>query len=201
MAHSIKFITGNQGKVKSLQNYLFDLPIEVEGVAIDLIEPQSMSIEYISQSKAKQAFEKLKSPLIVHDSGFFINSLNGFPGPYIKDISKLIGNQGIMKLMQGITERSAYFLQSVSIVDKNGLVNTFTSKHDEGSICINFDNENDNENELAWGSIWNIYIPPWSNKTLSQISPEEIKQHEQLNDNKSEFRLLANWLKENIDLI
>ncbi|MEM0332314.1 MAG: non-canonical purine NTP pyrophosphatase, partial [Archaeoglobaceae archaeon] len=41
--------------------------------------------------------------------GLFIEALKGFPGVYSSYVFKTIGNEGILKLMDGITNRRAYF--------------------------------------------------------------------------------------------
>ena len=50
--------------------------------------------------KAEQAFQKCKKPIIIEDDGLFIDSLNGFPGPYSSYVFKTIGNNGILQLLK-----------------------------------------------------------------------------------------------------
>ena len=56
--------------------------IEIEFVKFESIEIQSNSLDEIAKQKAKDAYRKIVRPLIVEDTGLFIDSLSGFPGPY-----------------------------------------------------------------------------------------------------------------------
>jgi XTP/dITP diphosphohydrolase len=189
---TIHFITGNKGKFITAQNKLSDSNIALIQTPLELIEPQSMDIEFISQYKAKTAFEILKKPLIVHDAGFFIDSLNGFPGPYIKDVSEMLGNDGILKLMQGQTNRNCKFVSCLSYCDKDGNVKSFISE-ETGEVA---ENEVKNDHEISWGSIWNIYKPDWGGgEILSQLTPEFIQAHERSRKEDSEFYLFGKWMK------
>ncbi len=59
---------------------------------------------------AQYVANKLNMPVMVDDSGIFINALNGFPGPYSRFVEdKLGGNPKVLKLMEGEKDRSAYF--------------------------------------------------------------------------------------------
>lgn len=59
---TIYLVTGNSGKVASLQRKLekYDIKFEI----------QSDDLEEVSMNKAMQAFEILKKPLVVDDSVF-----------------------------------------------------------------------------------------------------------------------------------
>ena len=48
-------------------------------------------------------------PVMIDDSGFFVDALNGFPGVYSSYVFKTIGCEGILRLMEGVSDRSARF--------------------------------------------------------------------------------------------
>lgn len=75
----------------------------------------------IACGKAGHAYEQLKTPLIVDDTGFFVDALNGFPGPYAAYVLNTIGNRGILKLMEGREDRSARFVTAIAFADENGV--------------------------------------------------------------------------------
>lgn len=116
------FVTTNKGKIKSLQEIFISLniDIEVEGVSLDIVEPQASSVSEVSLNKAKQAFSLLKKALIVEDGGFEIKALNDFPGVYSKYILETIGANGILKLMKGHDNRECRFVSTATYVDTNG---------------------------------------------------------------------------------
>jgi dITPase (EC 3.6.1.-) len=47
--------------------------------------------------------------LIVEDDGIFIDSLDGFPGPYSSYAHKTIGNKGILNLLKLNRSAKIYF--------------------------------------------------------------------------------------------
>ena len=71
-------------------------------------EIQSESLEEVSGLAARTAYKELKRPLLVDDTGMFVKALRGFPGVYTAHTQYTIGNRGILKLMEGVKDRSAY---------------------------------------------------------------------------------------------
>lgn len=55
------------------------------------------------------------------DTGFFIDALKGFPGPYAAYVLSSIGNTGILKIMDGITDRNARFITAIAFADERGV--------------------------------------------------------------------------------
>ena len=55
--------------------------------------------------------------MIVEDAGLFVDSLNGFPGAYSGWVQEKIGNAGLLRLLEGIGERSAEFRAVVAFSD------------------------------------------------------------------------------------
>lgn len=64
----VHFVTGNSEKVASMREHVKELGIDIEQVSLVLIEPQASDIEPIAFSKARQAFDILRSPVLVEDS-------------------------------------------------------------------------------------------------------------------------------------
>ena len=81
------------------------------------MEIQADSLEEVSKFSADEAYRKIGRPLLVDDSGMFIAALNGFPGVYSASTLSTIGNKGILKLMEGVKNRKAYFKCCVSFHD------------------------------------------------------------------------------------
>lgn len=68
----------------------------------------------------------------MEDTGLFINELNGFPGTFSGWTLKKIGARGILKLLQGSNDRSAYF--ETCIVYTDGKQTLTSSGRCDGSI-------------------------------------------------------------------
>jgi XTP/dITP diphosphohydrolase len=117
-------VTSNANKAAEVAAY-FGGSLEVAHVALDVPEHRSEDIGEIAREKAKYAFGILNTPLIVDDTGFFIDALKGFPGPYAAYVLNAIGTAGILKLMEGVADRTARFTTGIAYADDRG-VRVFT---------------------------------------------------------------------------
>ena len=129
----INLVTSNKGKVAEFRHIL-EPQIKVKHVAMQYLELRADSNEEIAAESARRLAEQLKMPVVVEDSGLFINALNGFPGVCSAYIHKRIGLQGILKLLQGIADRSAYYYSAVAYAKPGESPMIFTGK-EEGSIA------------------------------------------------------------------
>ena len=96
---------------------MFPDDIEVEQIDYDYTEIQADELEDVAYHGAKFSSRYLKKPVIVEDSGIFIDALGGFPGPYSAYVFKKIGNGGILKLMAGVQNRRATFKSIIAFCD------------------------------------------------------------------------------------
>ncbi len=111
------FASTNQNKFREVQSILSLHGIETVFANVEPLEIQSDSLEIVARGKVKSAFEKAHMPVIVEDDGLFIKSLNGFPGPYSSYVFKTLGNAGIMRLLDGLPDRSAAFTSMIAYYD------------------------------------------------------------------------------------
>lgn len=102
----VLFATSNINKFKEAQNIL---GFEIKHLPFDYTEIRSESVDQVALDAARAAHRRCKEPVFVEDTGLFIDSLKGFPGTYSGWVHKKIGVEGILKLMEGVEERSAYF--------------------------------------------------------------------------------------------
>ena len=116
----ITVVTGNAHKAVEVAAFFGD-SIEVVHVALDIPEYRSDDVAEIAREKARYAYEHLSTPLIVDDTAFSIDALNGFPGPYAAYVLAAIGNTGILKLMDGVTNRNAHFTTAIAYADETGI--------------------------------------------------------------------------------
>jgi len=104
----ILFITDNKSKLEEASKIANEYGIQVIGKKIKLPELMTPNEEEIIIEKAKYAFEKIKKPLIVDDAGIYFEAYPNFPGAFTKFIIKLLGFEGIFKLLEG-KDKKAYF--------------------------------------------------------------------------------------------
>jgi XTP/dITP diphosphohydrolase len=113
-------VTGNPHKAREVAAYLAGV-IEVEHVAMECPEFRNSDVGEIAKGKARFAYETLRRPLIVDDTAFCIDALKGFPGPYAAYVLDTLGNTGILKLMEGVTNRNARFITAIGYADSEGI--------------------------------------------------------------------------------
>lgn len=150
------FATSNNNKFQEAKKILEDFGINLGFFKCKLEEIQSNSLKEIAKHKALQAFQKCQKPIIIEDDGLFIDTLNGFPGPYSSYVFKTIGNKGILQLLK--QNRKAKFVSIISFYDKQNH-KSFESKID-GMISKSIIG-------FGWGYD-PIFIPSKSIKTFAQ---------------------------------
>ena len=126
----ILFATGNPHKVSEASEFLSQYghivsQLEIDGKVPEFTEPQANGIEEVAMSKIRQARELVsgtsmeKSAILVEDSGIFIDSLDGFPGPYSSYVERTIGLVGILDLLNNEGNRRAEF-RAVAVISLEG---------------------------------------------------------------------------------
>jgi XTP/dITP diphosphohydrolase len=113
-------VTGNPHKAAEVAAF-FEGTVEIDHVELEIPEYRDDDIGPIARQKARHAFDSLGRPLIVDDTGFFISALGGFPGPYAAYAYRTLGNEGILRLLEGRSDRSAYFVTVIAYADDDGI--------------------------------------------------------------------------------
>ena len=98
----VKYVTGNTNKLNFAKRMLSVFKIEIKQISLDIDEIQGENYLDISIDKAKKAFAIVGEPLFITDSAWEIPSLKGFPGPYMKSISKWFEIEDFLNLMRRI---------------------------------------------------------------------------------------------------
>jgi non-canonical purine NTP pyrophosphatase (RdgB/HAM1 family) len=100
----ITFITGNAHKAEQVAEYL-SVPIKHQ--SLELVEIQSLDLEEIVEHKAKEAFKKLGTPVLIEDVALTFHALGRLPGTLIKWFLGELKPEGLCKLLQNHQDRSA----------------------------------------------------------------------------------------------
>ena len=80
---------------------------DISNKSIDLDEIQGTP-EQIALKKVKLASKKIRGAAMTEDVSLCFNALGGLPGPYIKDFLTNVGRDGLYKLLQGFSDKTAY---------------------------------------------------------------------------------------------
>jgi non-canonical purine NTP pyrophosphatase (RdgB/HAM1 family) len=100
----ITFITGNPHKAEFLGKWL-GLPIVHH--KLDLDELQSLDLHTVVEHKVRQAYDILKTPVLVEDASLRFTAMGRLPGTYIKWFIEELGYDGLRRLADGLDSREA----------------------------------------------------------------------------------------------
>lgn len=103
------FVTGNIHKFTEARLVLKEFGLSTVMLNVDTVEIQADNIENVAKASVTDALKKCCLPLIVEDAGLFIKVLKRFPGPYSSYAFRTIGLNGILKLIENMKERKAFF--------------------------------------------------------------------------------------------
>lgn len=166
MSYDVLFVSSNKNKFYEAKNILSKNSINLGFSKTTLKEIQADSLKEIAAQKADEAYRRIQKPIIIEDAGLFIESLNGFPGPFSSYVFKTIGNSGILRLVK--TNRNAKFQSVVAYCDNKYGVVLFDAKV-EGKIS-----------KYSKGKGWGydpIFIPKNQNKTYAMLSNKNEISH------------------------
>ncbi|MFW6018464.1 MAG: XTP/dITP diphosphatase [Halapricum sp.] len=110
----LQFVTGNDGKVREVQALL---DTDVSQFEFDYTEIQSPDLEAIATHGAREAYREVGEPVIVDDSGLFVDALDGFPGPYSAYVEDTVGVERVWRLVEPESDRGAAFRTVVAYCD------------------------------------------------------------------------------------
>jgi XTP/dITP diphosphohydrolase len=102
-------MTSNIGKFKEISQQMSLHGYELEHVKDPYPEIQADTLEETIVPGLRWLMERHSRPIMIDDSGLFIDSLNGFPGVYSSYVFRTVGCDGILRLMDGQKNRAARF--------------------------------------------------------------------------------------------
>ena len=162
--NKITYVTGNWAKILSARQILEPLGFEIDQIKMDVPELQDDSIEEVAKFSAKWASEKLKCDVLKNDSGLCVEALNGFPGPYTHYVDDTLKEDGILKLLNGVENRKAYFEEVLAYCEYGKEPITFKSIT-KGTIA------KQKSGEYGWS--WDfIFIPDGEKETLANFNDD-----------------------------
>lgn len=165
----INFITGNQFKFQIAQKALGKIGIEVVQQELETPEIQSTDVVEISSFSAKWAADRLGKPVVLTDAGYYIEALNGFPGPYIKYINKWLNSEDLLKLMEGKENRKVIVKVCLAYCEPGKEPKTFLSE-----VSGTISQKAVKPKEGSTTPINEIFIPEGYDKVDSEYPREEM---------------------------
>jgi len=157
-------VTGNIHKLEEASKIVSRFGVELAPAGIGKLEIQSENLEDIALAAARHAYMRLKRPVLVDDSGLFVEALGGFPGPYSSYVYRKLGVGGILKLLEGARDRRACFKTALAMIYPP-LEKVFT-----GNVCGTIA---DNPRGMGGFGFDPIFVPDGYTLTFAEMSLEE----------------------------
>lgn len=175
--------TSSDHKYEEAREVLTEYGVELERLSIDRVEIQADDPELIAEYSLKVL--DVDMPILIEDAGLYIDKYYGFPGPYSSYALRTIDNEGILKLMEGETERGARYLSAVAFRDGDTSV-TFT-----GEVVGRIAMETRGTNGFGYDP---IFTPDEGDgRTFGEMSAAEKAR---ISHRARAFRKLGEWLRE-----
>ena len=187
--NEIVFVTHNTGKIQSAQRFFHHTNLKI--FEHELEELRSDDLKEIVTDKVKQAYELVKKPCIAHDSGFYINALNGFPKSFVNFTLETLGIEGILKLMNGISNRDCSFKECLAYYD-GSTVKYFDGNHD-GTLSEEILGV---DKEEKWSDLWYVFKPYGFDMTLAEMDAQTRDSRKRNEHYSSAIRNFAEWYEQ-----
>ena len=128
---------------------------------LNIPEIQSLDLDKVITQKAKEAYKKIKKPVLVEDISLQIKALKGLPGTFIKFFLETVGTEETVRMLQGAKTDTKVTAAYALYDGKNlkifkGQVKGTLSKKNKGPYGFGFDK---------------IFIPQGYTKTYGQMPP------------------------------
>ncbi|MFQ6107514.1 MAG: XTP/dITP diphosphatase [Thermoplasmata archaeon] len=143
---------------------LAGIGMDVEMLSIDYPEVQGESLKEVVLFGLNWLRQKVEGDILIEDSGLFIESLGGFPGVFSHYVFKTVGLDGILKLMESESVRSAHFESCIGLLDGEmtmtfrGRCEGTISEHIRGTKGFGYDP---------------IFIPRSESRTFGEMETDE----------------------------
>jgi non-canonical purine NTP pyrophosphatase (RdgB/HAM1 family) len=157
---ALLFVTGNPGKLAEARRLAGR---EIQSVAVDLPEMQSLSFEEILREKLAIAHAGLERPVVVEEAGLELAALNGFPGPLVRWMLEAVGAEGIARTALALGEPRARAVSLLAWTDGTHVV--LGRGETEGEIVAPR-----GANGFGFDP---VFLPDGSERTFGEMAAEE----------------------------
>lgn len=162
---SLVVVTGNKGKAAEIGAIT---GLNVEAVNLDIAEIQSLDVEEVAKQKALSAYNLVKRPVVVDDTGMNIDAIKGLPGALVAWFLDTLGPEGILRLVDNEANRKASVSTCIGYADESG-ARTFL-----GTINGSLTSECRGTNGFGYDP---IFVPDGQNRTYAEMSSDEKNSH------------------------
>jgi non-canonical purine NTP pyrophosphatase (RdgB/HAM1 family) len=155
------FATTNAKKKRMYEQIL---NVQLQTASLSLSDIQHVDAGEVALQKAQQAYDILKKPVFVDHSAIAIRAWGGLPGGLTTAFIRPVGLNNICKMLQPFEDKYAESISVIAFSD-GYLVRKFVG------IVPGEIPEKPRGNGYSWN---NIFIPAGFNKTLGEMTDDEI---------------------------
>lgn len=159
------YVSSNTHKVAALNKWLGrTLPHR----GLDIEELQDLDPQKVIEHKARSAYIQIGGPILIEDTSLTFHALGNLPGTYIKWFLQELGTEGLCKILDGYTDRSATGLVHYALYDGSKMY--FFKCKVFGSV------PKQPRGNRGFG--WNpVFVPNGINKTYAELSDTEFAKY------------------------
>ncbi len=161
----VAFATSNAGKIEEARIVLSPFGITVRPFDGKGLEIQAGTVSEVAAFSSRVASRRYKRALIVEDAGLFVDSLQGFPGPFSSYVYRTLGTGGLLTLLKGTGSRRASFKSAVAYCDPAGEPRVF-----EGLVAGRISRSPTGENGFGFDP---VFVPSGSRRSMGQLTLRE----------------------------
>ena len=163
----LRVVTSNEGKAREFSQALEGLPWTIERVDMAYEEVQADTLEEVALASAASVLAggTVAPPFVLEDAGLFVEALRGFPGVYSAYVFRTLGCEGVLRLLEGVADRGAWFESRLALCLGPGKVELLAGTckgtvpgETRGSGGFGFDP---------------IFVPEGGGRTFAEMSIEE----------------------------
>ncbi|CCQ33658.1 HAM1 protein [Halorhabdus tiamatea SARL4B] len=171
----LRFVTGNDGKVREARAALDD---DVTQFTYDYPEIQSPDLGAIAAHGAREAYREVGAPVMVEDSGLFVDAFAGFPGPYSAYVEDTLGIERVWRLTEPEDDHAAAFRSVIAYCDGSGFASAPAVRDGEPPVAI-FEGRVEGTIVAPRGDGGFGYDPifEYDDRTFAEMDPEEKNEH------------------------
>jgi len=182
-SNELCFATSNMHKYRECRYVLAEFGVTLHRLGAKGRELQSDDIAEIATFAAAEAFRVYRRPLIVEDTGLFLDGLGGFPGPYAAYVLRTLGKDGLLSLLSGGQSRNAAFRSAVAYCSSTRQ----RPRVFEGSLLGEISTASAGKQGFGFDS---IFVPHGSRITLAQMT---LAEKSAISHRASALRAFGRW--------
>ncbi|MFH1056682.1 MAG: non-canonical purine NTP pyrophosphatase [Candidatus Micrarchaeota archaeon] len=180
---AIVFVTTNKGKAAEVRRIMRKTRVSVK--PLELVEKKHLTHEELARAKAKDAFRKLGIPVVVEDTGLFVEGFKNYPGLRSRNVVENLGMGGFAKKCGG---RKAFFRTIAAYCDGRRVM-LFKG------VCRGEIAEKPSRKSIAHLPYLRVFIPNGFSKPVAGFSKRELEDFlHNWNHRSIAFKKLEIWL-------